>query len=229
MRYLVALESPELRFDPVGRPHISLIQPTLILAGYTGSDDAAIRAHIDEMAAIGVPKPSTIPTFTELNAGLLTSEPQIVVLAENTSGEAEPVLIRHGADYYLGLGSDHTDRDMERESIPASKAACPKPVGRTIIPMAGPPSSWTWGDGRIASTVDGKPYQDEPLLAIRTLADLLAALESALGPIAGDLVMFCGTVGLIDGEYLPGEKWLLSLQVGQHAITHSYETTVRSS
>lgn len=36
---------------------------TLIVAGWTGRDEAALRHHIEELAAIGVPRPSSVPVF----------------------------------------------------------------------------------------------------------------------------------------------------------------------
>src|ERR1700742_3311801 len=35
----------------------------LIVAGWTGRDEAALRHHIEELAAIGVPRPSSVPVF----------------------------------------------------------------------------------------------------------------------------------------------------------------------
>jgi 4-hydroxyphenylacetate 3-monooxygenase len=68
----------------------------LVIGGYTGRDEAAVRAHIDELAAIGVPPPAAVPDFYELPAGLLTTSATIEVGSGNTSGEAEPVLLRSG-------------------------------------------------------------------------------------------------------------------------------------
>ena len=34
---------------------------TLIVAGWTGRDEAALNHHIEELAAIGVPRPSSVP------------------------------------------------------------------------------------------------------------------------------------------------------------------------
>ena len=39
-------------------------QPTeLVIAGWTGRDEAALRKHIEELAAIGVKPPKTTPIF----------------------------------------------------------------------------------------------------------------------------------------------------------------------
>jgi len=41
-------------------------------------------------------------------------------------------LINHEGQLYLGLGSDHTDRQLEAVSVAASKQACAKPVASTL-------------------------------------------------------------------------------------------------
>jgi len=102
-------------------PHLYLDSPRLVVAGYTGRDEATVKAHTQELAAIGIPPPDSVPCFYELDPSLLTTAPVIEVDSKHTSGEVEPVLIRHGGKYYLGIGSDHTDRDLQRVDIEASK------------------------------------------------------------------------------------------------------------
>lgn len=46
---------------------------TLVIAGWTGRDAAAVEAHIAELEAIGVPRPATVPCFYRVAAGLLTT------------------------------------------------------------------------------------------------------------------------------------------------------------
>ncbi|MBV8744353.1 MAG: DUF2848 family protein, partial [Xanthobacteraceae bacterium] len=42
---------------------VNLEPETLIVAGWTGRDEASLRHHIEELAAIGVARPSTVPVF----------------------------------------------------------------------------------------------------------------------------------------------------------------------
>jgi hypothetical protein len=42
---------------------ITVTPAMLIVAGWTGRDEAALRHHIEELAAIGVPRPSSVPVF----------------------------------------------------------------------------------------------------------------------------------------------------------------------
>src|ERR1700727_741621 len=66
---------------------------TLIVAGWTGRDEAALRHHIEELAAIGVPRPSSVPVFYRNSALNVTQASRVEVLGPNTSGEAEPVVV----------------------------------------------------------------------------------------------------------------------------------------
>ena len=52
-----------LSFD-IGAGQTLNVQPTrLVIAGWTGRDAAGIQHHIEELAALGVPRPSTVPLY----------------------------------------------------------------------------------------------------------------------------------------------------------------------
>jgi hypothetical protein len=218
--------TPEaLRFRVIGTDtEFGVDAPRLIIAGYTGRNAAAVAAHIEELAAIGIPPPTSVPVFFELDPSLVTTNPVVEIAGANTSGEVEPVLIRHAGRFYLGVGSDHTDRDLERTDIAASKAACPKPVGDQVVAMPDDMTALDWDAIAVESSVDGLLYQRGTLNALRTPADLLPRLTSALGEINGDLVIFAGTLPLLNGEFRPGRRWRLSLRLNaDSSLTHSYE------
>jgi hypothetical protein len=61
------------------------------------------------------------------------------VLGEHTSGEAEAVLLVAGNDIWVAVGSDHTDRELDKVNIVASKQVCPKPVSAEV---------WRYADAR---------------------------------------------------------------------------------
>jgi hypothetical protein len=203
---------------------LTLDAPRLIIAGYTGRNAAAVAAHIEELAAIGIPPPASVPAFFELDPRLVTSAPEVEIAGSHTSGEVEAVLIRHDGRHYLGVGSDHTDRDLERTDIAASKAACPKPVGHHVIALPDDLEAVDWDAIEVESDVDGEPYQRGSLAALRTPTDLLSRMTSTLGEIRDDLVMFCGTVPLLTGAFRPGRLWRVALKWDPNTnLTHSYE------
>ncbi len=80
-----------------------------------------------------------------------------------TSGEIEPPLyIRHDGKYYLGIGSDHTDRDIEARDIGDSKRACPKPVSNEVIAVESL-KDLDLDECTARSWVDGALYQEGSL------------------------------------------------------------------
>ena len=99
-----------------------------VVAGWTGRDPAKVRHHIDELAAIGVPPPSSVPVYYRVAASMVTQADRIEALGIESSGEVEPVLFDTGTELLVGLGSDHTDRALETHSVAAAMQICAKPV-----------------------------------------------------------------------------------------------------
>ncbi|MBB5957480.1 4-hydroxyphenylacetate 3-monooxygenase [Saccharothrix tamanrassetensis] len=200
----------------------------LVVAGYTARDVASVEAHIEELAAIGVPRPPSVPAFYDLDPRLLTTDAVVEVGGPATSGEVEPVVVRSGGRYFVGVGSDHTDRDLERTDIAASKAACPKPLGAQVVEVD--LAAVDWDDLIAESSVDGWQYQRGPVAALRHPADLLERMTGVLGAVDGDLVLFCGTFQLLAGEFSYGAYWRVHLEFpGGLLLTHAYETKQRSA
>jgi hypothetical protein len=213
------------RFRLIGTDaDVILDAPRLIIAGYTGRNETAVAAHIAELATIGIPPPASVPAFFQLDPGLVTSDWVVVIAGSNTSGEVEPVLIRHKGRHYLGVGSDHTDRDIERSDIAASKAACPKPVGHQVVALPDDLAMLDWDAIDVESDVDGEPYQRGSLAAMRPPTDLLARMTATLGEVEDDLVIFCGTVPLLTGAFRAGRHWRIQLTLTSNtALIHTYE------
>src|SRR3569833_3886296 len=105
---------PNLLHVRGSREQIVVAPDRLIVAVYTARDTAAVEHHIAEGAAIGVPRPATVPAFYDLDAALLTTAGVVEVDGPTTSGEVEPVVIRRGGRFYLGDGSARTAGGQER-------------------------------------------------------------------------------------------------------------------
>ena len=97
----------------------------LLNGGYAGRDQEAVWKHVEELAVIGVPEPSTTPTLYALGNNLATTADTVQVQHETTSGEVEYVLLIGAGETYVTVGSDQTDRDLETRSIEWSKQAYP--------------------------------------------------------------------------------------------------------
>ncbi|OSQ46630.1 DUF2848 domain-containing protein [Thalassospira alkalitolerans] len=199
------------------------------VAGWTGRDAKAIQHHIDELAAIGVKPPSTVPLYYRTSFGMLTQAPVIEVVGSGTSGEVEPLLVAKDGVLYLGLASDHTDRELEAHSVALSKQICAKPVANTL---------WQYDDVadhieqielkswiREGDRDDWVPYQEGTIASIRPLGDLIdgSGLVAA-GNHGVASAMLCGTFGA-KGGVRPARSFKMAMHdsVRDRTITHSYD------
>ena len=102
----------------------------LVIAGWTGRDEAALRRHIRELEELGVKPPKTTPIFYRVAADLITQASAIQVSGPDTSGEVEFVLLARADGLWVTVGSDHTDRKAETVGVSLSKQLCAKPICR---------------------------------------------------------------------------------------------------
>jgi len=100
----------------------------VIVAGWTGRDAAAVDKHIRELEELGVKRPSTTPIFYPVSAVRVTTATEIEVVGTHSGGEVEFVLLQHDGRMWVGVGSDHTDRQVETYGVTVSKQMCDKPV-----------------------------------------------------------------------------------------------------
>lgn len=209
-----------------GDERIELADFRGVVAGYTGRDASAVRHHIDELAAIGVAPPPEVPMFYSVEAASVNSDPEYRDSTNLTSGEVEPVYIRHRGTYYLGVGSDHTDRDLERIDIGSSKRACPKPVGAEVVRIGSVAELAALDlDGSLARcTVDGRLYQEGGLGGLRTAADVIGRLLERFELVEDDdFVCLGGTLPLLDGAFAAGEYWHIEIELPDGSrLAHDY-------
>ncbi|WP_035722232.1 DUF2848 domain-containing protein [Bradyrhizobium sp. ARR65] len=217
-----------LQFERIARDrtdHVGVEIDALIIAGWAGRDTAAIEHHIEELAAIGVPRPSTTPLYYRVAAQTLTQASRLAVLGPDTSGEVEPVVVAMADGLWIGLGSDHTDRKAEAAGIALSKQLCGKPVGTRLWSYADVEGHWDELILRSWASIDGERvlYQESPVSSLRTPRDLIRKRTGADTLPTGTL-MFCGTPGAIGG-IRPAARFEMELQdpVLKRSLTHSYE------
>src|SRR5258706_3379695 len=102
----------------------------VVIAGWTGRDEAQLKKHIMELAEIGVKPPKTTPIFYRVSSSLITFSSAIQVSGPDTSGEVEFVLLSRPDGLFVTVGSDHTDRKAEAAGVALSKQLCAKPIAR---------------------------------------------------------------------------------------------------
>jgi 4-hydroxyphenylacetate 3-monooxygenase len=192
------------------------------LGSATRNADVA-RPHQEEVAAAGVKIALHIPTprIYPIDPCMLTSATEIGAHGARSSGEVEIVLVKSDR-LYVGVGSDHTDRDLERASIVWSKAACANILA---------PRLWAWDEiadhwdrCRIRSHVDGRLYQDVGVDAFISPPDILRILEERVVLPQGDFVVFCGTIVALAKELGFGDHWSFEMEdpVRGRTIRHDY-------
>ncbi len=115
---------------------------TLIVAGWAGRDMAAIEHHIEELAAIGVPRPSSVPLYYRIADNQLTQKETVQALGEDSSGEVETFVFSVDGEMYVSIASDHTDRKLETYSVAMSKQVCVKPVATSAWRLADVADYW---------------------------------------------------------------------------------------
>lgn len=172
----------------------------LVIAGWTGRDLAALNHHIEELKAIGVPPPSSVPLYYRAAAQLLTQGDTIDVLGEDTSGEVEPVLVGTPERLWVTLGSDHTDRKAETFSVAVAKQICAKAIGRTAWRFEDVEPQWDRMILRSFVEQEGSwtLYQEDELAAIRPARELIQGWQGQKRLPAG-VAMFMGTLPAIGG------------------------------
>jgi hypothetical protein len=168
---------------------------SLVIAGWTGRDANAVRAHIHELEQIGVAPPPRTPMFYRVAADNLTTSRVIEVAGETSSGEAEVVLISAGAGLWVGLGSDHTDRSLEKQCVTLSKQICAKPLATSVWPLAEVLDHWEELELSSSVSLDGEeiPYQQGLMAALH---DPLSLAEAYCGAreLPPGTAMYCGTL-----------------------------------
>jgi hypothetical protein len=202
---------------------ISVKPEILIVAGWTGRDEAALRHHIEELAAIGVPRPSSVPVFYRNAVNNVMQTERLEVLGPDTSGEVEPVVVALSDGLWVGLGSDHTDRKAETMGIALSKQLCGKVMGASLWRLDDVSKHWDRIVIRAHAVIDGERvvYQEGPLAAMRHPDDLMARYGKALRP---NTIMFCGTLGA-KGGIRPASRFEMELHdpVLDRRMVHAYD------
>ena len=193
----------------------------LVIAGWTGRDEAALRKHIRELEEIGVKPPKTTPIFYRVSALLITHSRFIQVSGPDTSGEVEFVLLKAGNQLRVCVGSDHTDRKAETIGVSLSKQLCEKPVSV---------NSWSYGEVKrhweklvLRSWADGVLYQEGPVTAMKSPEELI----SLYGKLKTGQAMFCGTLAA-KGGIRPAKKFAMELDdpVLRRKLRHEYRIEV---
>lgn len=200
----------------------------MINAGYTGRDQKAVQAHIDELKEEGIPAPDKIPTYFPKFVDRLTQAERFEVLDESDhSGEAEFVLIFHQGRALVGVGSDHTDRRLETVDIPKAKQVYPNTVSRELWVLDEIKAEWDQIYLRSWVEIDGVRtlFQEAQLKAMLSPDDLIARVKKLLAEPEDTegLVIYSGTVAaLVKAAYSRTFEASLDDPARKRSLTQRY-------
>lgn len=181
-------------------------------AGYAGREQDEVRAHIDELAALGVPGPSATPALYPVSPYLASQTDVVAVQHDRTSGEAEWAIVITDDDVLLTVACDHTDRALEVHGVAWSKNASPDVLGR---------SAWRLADvrdhldaielrGWVGAGDERTLIQDSTLGALLTPDHWLRHLEERGLALPGT-VLISGTVAMVHGVDQFADRWSVEL------------------
>lgn len=202
---------------------------TLIVAGWAGRDIAAIEHHIEELAAIGVPRPTSVPLYYRIADNQLTQAERVQAVGGDSSGEVETFVFAAGGEMFVSIASDHTDRKLETVSVAMSKQVCVKPVATSAWRLADVADYWDELVIRSYIVENGAEvlYQEGPLASLRTPQDLIAGYTGGGATLPEGAGMTCGTVGAIGG-IRPSAEFTMELfdPRRQRSLRHRYHVEI---
>jgi hypothetical protein len=186
----------------------------MVNAGFVGRDQVAVKKHVEELRKEGVPAPREVPTLYPIAPYLIKTGGIVEVVEEVNSGEAEFVLLVQEGQIYVGAGSDHTDRKLEKDSIIKSKHMAPNVISPVVWLYEEVKGVWDSLDLRSWVEKDGKRilYQEGKLSEILSPENLLSFVRDKVkdGDLE-DMVIYSGTLAALGGEMIVGEGFEVEL------------------
>lgn len=186
----------------------------MINGGYVGRDQEEVRRHIDELACKGIPGPASTPVLYPVIPRTLVTDEIIEVYGDETSGEVEYVLlIQDENTIYVGLGSDHSDRHLEKTDIPRCKQICPNIISKTVWPLSEVHDHWDelLIESRVVKDGEEILYQQGALALILDPEALMDLVRSRIGGPLEQMVIFSGTLGMLTGGFVYAERFVARL------------------
>jgi hypothetical protein len=197
----------------------------LVIAGWTGRDNATVEHHVAELEAIGVARPRTVPCFYRVGANLLTTGTMLDVTGPDGTGEVEFVLLSLPQGLYVGLGSDHTDRKVEAYGVTVSKQMCPKPICPELWSFDAMKDHWDSLLLRSWITRDDQRILYQQGVVTRMLApeDLILRYTGGSPALPVGTAMYCGTMPLL-APIGPAVSFTMELEdpVRNRTLRHQY-------
>ncbi len=200
-----------------------------VAIGYAGRDQASVIAHVEELKALGVPAPETVPSMYWIDPTRVSSGTELSVIGGGCSGEVEffAVFDADGKMHFT-IASDHTDRQLETVSVSKAKQGCSKIVGNLFWAFEDVKDHWDGIEIRSWVTEPGqaeRPYQTGTLGGLLPPDALYALAEKDLKALngGGAFSYFSGTIPLAGRiAYRGSFRMGLSDPVLKRSMRHCY-------
>ncbi len=181
----------------------------VVLCGYTGRDQEAVKKHVEELQKEGIEPPPSVPMYYPKPPRGIEKASVIDVQGSETSGEIEYVLIVDKNDIYVGLGSDHTDREMERLDILKSKQVCPAVVSQEMWNYDEVKDHWDKIQIRSWVTTAGERtlYQESALFTMLRPEDLIDLVGKRVSGSLDGMAILSGTPPILTGEMIFADRF----------------------
>lgn len=181
----------------------------VVLCGYTGRDQEAVKKHIEELRSEGIEPPPSVPMCYPKPPRGIEKTGVVDVQGSETSGEIEYVLIVDKDGVYAGLGSDHTDRELERLDILKSKQVCPAVVSQEMWNYDEVKDHWDDIEIRSWVTKAGERtlYQESTLSTMLLPEDLFDLVGKRVSDSLDGMVILSGTPPILTGEMIFADRF----------------------
>ena len=208
------MKSIQLLIDGNGGKELVFEVKKMINAGRTGRDQEEVKKHVEELRKQGISTPAEVPSFYPILPEAITTDNSIVVLPDSrSSGEVEYVLLLDGSAIYVGVGSDHTDRELEKSNILISKQICPNVISKKVWRYEDVKKYWD--DSIIRSWIEKEGqrqlYQEAKLVKMMRPEELIEKVKSRVHGDMTGMVIYSGTVSVIGGEMFVSNRFEVEL------------------
>ncbi len=180
-----------------------------VICGYTGREQSGIHKHIAELEKQGIPGPPSVPMFYPKPGWGLCADGEIQVQGAQTSGEIEFILLFREDKIYVGAGSDHTDREVEKYDILKSKQMCPAVFAPNLWSYEEIKDHWDRIEIRSWAIVGAERvlYQESTLAAILPPDDLIARVRARVRGGLEGVVIYSGTPPLLTNGFVFAQRF----------------------
>jgi hypothetical protein len=219
----------EVLYKSGAKDRIGMVVENIFNGGYAGRNQQHVREHIEELAKLGVPVPTTTPTLYPLANYNLTIAKRIQVQNAETSGEIEYVLLRQANVTYVTVGSDHTDRELENFSVAKSKQACPNVIPRQVWLYEEVKDHWEQIQLKCWVTKDGKRslYQEATVGALMSPEEWQPTFKKLGIDNLNNSVFFSGTINTVGKQLIYADSYELEMNdpVLKRTLRHEYSVS----